>query len=112
MKKNHKSKCIALYLILLLVLFTAGCASRQTMIVPKPPDNMEKLGRVEGKARGSIFESFFPIMYNSRTERAYADALSKAPGATALVDVTVQEDWLWYYLGVLVTVTVSGEAVK
>jgi len=42
---------------------------------------MEKLGRVDGKARGTIFQLFFPILYNSRTERAYADALSKAPGA-------------------------------
>ncbi|MBU1054170.1 MAG: hypothetical protein KKC46_10115, partial [Proteobacteria bacterium] len=64
MKQNIKSKGSTLCIILLLVLFTVGCASQRTLIVPKPSENMEKLGRVEGKARGTIFQSFFPILYN------------------------------------------------
>lgn len=112
MKKKFRPIGRILCAALLLVVFMAGCSSRKTTIVPRPPENMQKLGRVEGKARGSVFQSLFPILINSRTERAYADALAKAPGATALVDVTLQEDWLWYYLGTLTTVTISGEAVK
>ena len=101
--------CIAV----MLVVFTAGCASHVTTIVPRPPAHAQKkLGRVEGRASGSLFQAIFPILLNSRTERAYADALAKAPGATALVDVTIQEDWYWYFFGTISTVTISGEAVK
>jgi hypothetical protein len=55
---------------------------------------------------------FFPFGENSRTERAYNKALAKVPGATALTDVTLQENWFWYGFGTLRIVTISGEAVK
>jgi hypothetical protein len=49
---------------------------------------------------------------NSRTDRAYKNALSKAPGATALIDVTYDESWFWWIVGTARTVTISGEAIK
>ncbi len=49
---------------------------------------------------------------NSRVERAYADAVASVPGATALVNVTMQENWYWWFLGTTRCVTVSGEAIK
>lgn len=97
---------------LLLIGLASGCSSGRTMIVAKPYVNAQKLGRVEGTAIGSIFQALIPIGENSRTRRAYNNALAKAPGATALTDVTLQEDWYWYYLGTLRVVTISGEAVK
>ncbi|MBU1054172.1 MAG: hypothetical protein KKC46_10125 [Proteobacteria bacterium] len=112
MKIQNRPIGRTLCLALLLVVLIASCSSQRTTIVPMPPENMQKLGRVEGKAYGTIFQMFFSIFHNSRTDRAYADALAKAPGATALIDVTLQEDWLWYSLGTFSILTISGEAVR
>lgn len=97
---------------LLLVGLASACMSNKVMIVAQPHAYAQKLGRVEGTAVGSIFQAIIPIGENSRTARAYKNALAKAPGATALTDVTLQEDWYWYYLGTLRVVIISGEAVK
>ncbi len=95
----------------LLAVVMSGCSSVGTMVVSKPPANPQKLGRVEGFARGALL-GLIPIRENSRTERAYNDALAQAPGAKALMDVTIQENWYWYYLGTIRCVTITGEAVK
>jgi hypothetical protein len=99
------------------MLFSMGCASPMVTIMPAPPENAEKLGQVSGSATG--FHGFLdpawyviPIGLNSRVERAYQDALSKAPGATALTGVTLQENWYWVGLGTIRTVTITGEAVR
>jgi len=49
---------------------------------------------------------------NSRAEKAYSDAVSKAPNATALTNVTIQENWYWWLIGTARCVTVTGEAIK
>ena len=49
---------------------------------------------------------------NSRYERAYSDAIAKAPGATGLIDVTLREDWYWWFIGTARCVTLNGEAIK
>ena len=95
----------------LLIGLMSGCSSVGTMVVVKPPANPQKLGRVEGHARGALL-GLIPIRENSRTERAYRDALAQAPGAKALMDVTIHENWYWYYLGTIRCVTITGEAVK
>ena len=97
---------------ILLTGLTTGCSSTSVLIAPKPPANAKPLGRVEGSAAGSVFLAFFPIGENTRTKRAYKMALAKAPGATALTDVTLQENWYWYGLGTVRITTINGEAVK
>ena len=87
------------------------------MVVPMPKPSAEKLGRVEGSAGGALgcvatAYYFIPMGLNSRTERAYKSALVKAPGATALTDVSIQENWFWFVLGTWRQVTITGEAVK
>jgi hypothetical protein len=96
-----------------------GCASGFTTIAPMPPKKYEKLGQVTGKATGSLVSPlggtayyFIPIMLNSRIDRAYEKALQSELGATALIDVTIKEDWFWWVLGTARTVTISGEAIK
>lgn len=96
----------------LLVCLLSGCASDMNTILAKPPANAQKLGHVEGTATGSLLLACIPIGENSRTKQAYANALVKAPGATALTEVTLQEDWYWWVLGSSRVVTISGEAVK
>ena len=49
---------------------------------------------------------------NSRVENAYQNALASVPGATALVDVTMRENWQWWVIGTSRCVTVTGEAIK
>ncbi len=55
---------------------------------------------------------FIPVGLNSRDERAYNAAVASVPGATALVDVTMHENWYWWLLGTARCVTISGEAIK
>ena len=111
----NKSTSILLFIILLL--FLAGCSSKFTTIQTAPPEKYEKLGPVTGTATGSLgvlgtAYYFIPIGLNSRIDRAYKNALSKAPGATSLTDVTYEESWFWWVIGTGRTVTISGEAIK
>lgn len=110
---------ILIGIMLAFVASVVGCASGFTTIAPMPPKKYEKLGQVTGKACGSLVSLgggtayyFIPIMLNSRVDRAYEKALQSAPGATALIDVTIEEDWFWWVLGTARTVTISGEAIK
>lgn len=109
---KRKRKAGALAAVALVLTLASGCTSNPMMVVPKPPANPTRLGHVEGRASGSQFLELFPIGTNSRTRRAYERALAQRPDAKALMDVTLQEDWIWYYLGTVRTVTITGEAVK
>ena len=101
----------------LFTIITAGCASSMVTIVPKPPVNAQKLGVTEGSAAGSLgvlgtAYYFVPMGLNGRMQRAYNNALAQAPGATALTNVTLEENWYWIVIGTLRSVTITGEAVK
>lgn len=86
-------------------------------LVPKPPENAKVIAHVEGTGAGTLCigyppYQFLPICHNDRVEYAISDALSKAPGATGLRNVTLQENWYWIVVGTLRYVTITGEAVK
>ena len=107
------------YFILLtgFISLVCGCTSGRTIITHAPTDNYQRLGQVEGKACGSLgvlgtIYYFIPMGLNSRYERAYSDAIAKAPGATGLIDVTLREDWYWWFIGTARCVTLNGEAIK
>lgn len=104
-------------LLATLVMLMAACSSGNVMITKPPVENYQRLGKTEGNACGtmgfiSTAYNFIPILLNDRFERAYADALEKKPGATALVDVTLEEVWFWWVIGTTRCVTVAGEAIK
>lgn len=104
-------------LLLGCVLFIGGCASGLTTISPQPPAQYEKLGPATGKATGSIgvlgtATNFIPMGLNSRVYRAYDRAVASVPGATGLVDATLEESWFWWVIGSARTVTISGEAIR
>jgi hypothetical protein len=95
----------------------AGCSSGPTTLVRTPPANYQQLGRATGSACGSMLVLstayyFIPIAFNSRVKRAYQSAIASVPGATGLVDVTIQENWYWWLLGTARCVTITGEAIK
>ena len=104
-------------LLLGCVLLLGGCASGLTTIAPRPPAQYEKLGPATGKATGSIgilgtATNFIPMGLNTRVYRAYDNAVASVPGATGLVDVTLDESWFWWVIGSARTVTISGEAIR
>lgn len=98
------------------ILF-AGCASNFVKVSPTPPVTYSRMGPATGSACGSLgivatAYYFIPMGLNSRVERAYAKAVASVPGATGLVDVTLQEKWYWWLIGTARCVTVTGEAIK
>lgn len=103
--------------LLLGAFLLSSCSSELTPITRTIPNNYEKLGRAEGNACGSLGIAgtayyFIPMALNSRVERAYQKAVDSVPGATGLVDVTMQENWYWWVIGTARCVTISGEAIK
>jgi hypothetical protein len=103
--------------LLLAGLALAGCASETTTVAPAISSGYQDLGPAKGSACGSMLlltsaYNFIPAGLNSRVERAYGEALNSVPGATALVNVNMQENWYWYLLGTARCVTITGEAVK
>jgi hypothetical protein len=103
--------------LLFCVVLLSGCISAPVLVSPAVPTDVQSMGCVTGKAAGALgivdtTVYFFSFDMNSRWERAYADALAKAPGATALRDVTIREDWYWLILVTLRVVTIRGEAVR
>ena len=102
--------------VLMAALSWSGCAGRH-MAVREPPEEYEVLGPTEGSATGSMLlvyppAYFIPVWFNDRTERAYRDALENVPGATGLINVTIQESWFWWVIGTAKTITIKGDAIR
>ena len=99
------------------ILLLSGCASGFTNVAPRPPEQYEKLGKVEGTGCGTMLllstaYNFIPAMLNERVESAHAEALAKVPGATKLINVTYEESWFWWVIGTTRCVIISGEAIR
>lgn len=93
-----------------------GCAST-VALAPLPPEKYEKLGSTSGDACGVLLlgdwvGAFIPIGLSDRVATAKSSALAKVPGATDLVNVTIEERWYYWLIGSSRCVTVSGEAIK
>lgn len=100
-----------------MLLVFSGCSSHEVTIAPAQPEKYEVLGKAEGSGSGSLgliatAYNFVPIGLNSRVESAYDDAIESVPGTTGLINVTYQEDWLWWLLGTARNVTIKGDAIK
>lgn len=113
----NRSLLLLLSSLLGCVLLIGGCASGLTTIAPRPPAQYEKLGHASGKSTGSIgvlgtATNFIPMGLNTRVYRAYDNAVDSVPGATGLIDVTLEESWFWWVIGTGRTVTITGEAIR
>jgi hypothetical protein len=110
-------KSVAVVLIFTFASILMSCSTGSKTIMPTPPEKYEKLGDAEGTGSGmlgviSTAYNFIPMGLNTRIESAYDEALKKVPGATALTNVTYQENWYWLGIGTLRTVTITGEAIR
>jgi hypothetical protein len=109
--------CIRAVLIVFSVLLLTACASRMVMVAPQPPAQYSRLGPAKGTACGSLgvlSTAYYvvPMALNSRVQRAYDAAVESVPGATALIDVTYQENWYWWIIGTARCVTIQGVAIQ
>lgn len=95
-----------------LCTLLVGCTSSDVQLVSRPPEQYTKLGPTRGTASGVLALGILPFGVNSRTYRAYKDALAQVPEATALTDVTIEEFWLNIGIGLFQQVIITGEAVK
>lgn len=110
-------KTILVTLAVSSLILLSGCSSHNVVIAPAEPEKYEVLGKAKGKASGSLgvistAYNFIPMRLNSRTARAYNDAVKSVPGATGLINVTYQEDWFWWVIGTARNVTITGDAIK
>ena len=92
-------------------------SGKEVTIEKAPPEKYEVLGKATGSASGSLGIAgtayyFIPMGLNSRTERAYVEAVQSVPNATGLINVTYSEDWFWWVLGTNRTVTITGDAIR
>jgi hypothetical protein len=104
-------------LVAAAIVTLAGCASNFLTVASAPPAHYAILGKATGSACGSLGilstdANFISIGLNSRVDRAYERALASVPGATGLVNVTLQENWSWWVIGTARCVTIRGEAFK
>jgi hypothetical protein len=114
MKLSYRSPVV---LAVVASAILTGCSSGFTNIAPEPPQQYSRLGQATGSACGSLGAVatayyFIPMGLNSRVERAYQEALASVPGATGLVNITMQENWSWWLIGTSRCVTINGEAIK
>ncbi|HSQ78851.1 MAG TPA: hypothetical protein VLN91_08150, partial [Nitrospirota bacterium] len=103
-ERRKRPRRLMLGLLTACVLVGSGCASELTTVLPRLPEKYETLGHGSGRACGSLLigptaYNFIPVMLNSRVERAYQTALESVPGSTALMNVTLEEDWFWWLIG-------------
>lgn len=116
-RKNVVLHRFAMGLLVISLVALTSCASTFTTVQPRLPEKYEKIGSASGTACGSLLidgsaYNFIPVLLNDRVERAYNNALASVPGATALSNVTMQENWFWWVIGSTKCVTITGEAVR
>jgi hypothetical protein len=95
----------------------SACTSAPINVSPLPPAQYQVLGKAEGKACGSLgalSTAYYviPMGLNGRMESAYQRALESVPGSTALINVSLNEDWTWWLIGTARCTTVTGDAIK
>lgn len=77
------------------ILLSLGCSGTPVRITTLPlQPNEEVIGPVSGSSTGVMLFQFIPLGQNDRFGTAYQRALLSVSGATRIVDVTIQEDWL------------------
>lgn len=94
--------------MIVLAVLLAGCSSGFVSVAPPPPAEYTITRDTIGSACGWLP---FALGVNSRTERAYKQALDHA-GATALVDTKITDSWKFIGFGMLVCTRVEGTGIR
>ena len=99
------------------MLALSGCGGRfgswgAASTTPLDPGSYETLGPVSSESGVLYFLGIIPLSELNRTSVAMKDALSKKPGATALIQVTTDDARYGYILLTEACTYVEGIAVK
>jgi hypothetical protein len=101
--------------VLALVCVVAGCGHHTGGLAPSSeplaPGSYTELGPVQGEDCVYHFLGLIPLSNGNETKDAVANALSKAPGATALVKVTADTYAQHFIIFSRVCTQVDGTAV-
>lgn len=98
-------------IVLAAPVLVVGCSSAQFVVAPEPPKQYESIGPAEGSACGVLLFDFIPIRTNSRSERAYREALTRSHG-TALIDTRIRERWYFIGAGELLCTDIEATAIR
>ena len=110
-------RVLALALSALALGAGSACSSGWVNLSPLPPARYEKLGPAEGEACATDllalpWHRFLGLGRGDRLAHARDAALSSVPGASGLLNVTLQESWAYYGLFSRRCATVRGEAFR
>ena len=99
-------------MVLAGALAFCACAGSFDTVAPLAPAHHEQLGQASSQACGSLVLAVIPVALNDRVGRAYEGALAQRPGAIALIDVTLTENWFIWLFGITRCTTISGVAIR
>ena len=101
---------LTVVIVAVALMATAGCSSRATPVGPRP--TAATAGQnATGSGCGVLVFDLIPVMVNSRTARAYQNAI--AGRGVALTDTEIQDSWYWIPLvGTALCTTLRGQVVQ
>ncbi len=107
----------ALGILIATAALATSCQSALTNVAPLPPPSYERLGPTEAEACGDLYfilpwHQLLARGLNERLARAYEEAVAGVPGATALVNVNLQERWYWWGLASARCTRIRGDAIR
>ena len=113
----HKLKAVVRFLVILIVMGSlVGCGGRLgdfTFLTSKqfnvPVNSMEKGARVTGEDCANVI-LFIPIGHLHPSVKTAIDQAIEKEGANALVDVVVEESFMWALVFSSHCITVTGTA--
>jgi len=111
-------RVLATRLLLALALAaSSACSSGWVDLSPAPPARYTNLGPAEGEACATYalplpWHQLFAFGANDRLSRARDAAIASVPDATGLLDVTLQENWMWWGLFSRRCAVVRGQAFR
>lgn len=92
------------------VVVSSGCASQAVLVGPRVSGPVQLGEERRGGACGFLLFAMLPLGVNSRTERAYANAVGS--GGRGLVDTEIKYSWWLIPGGVLLCNTVRGTVIR
>jgi hypothetical protein len=103
--------------LLLALAASSACSSGWVDLSPVPPAGYTNLGPAEGEACATHllalpWHQLFAIGASDRLQRAREAAIASVPGATGLVDVTLQERWSYWGLFSRRCAIVRGDGIR
>jgi hypothetical protein len=92
-----------------LLVLLCGCASQPVQVAQRPTSGQQVGAVARGRACGALLFGIIPAGTNTRTERAYNEALG---GHRGLVDTEIQYSWYYIGVGYLLCTTVEGRVIE